>query len=74
MNVGERVLLTAAAAASVAEEVELESTGKPGGTLLGRAGSVAAVDGIVELEMFTGSFSIVFTGGLIDVEVFSGGS
>jgi hypothetical protein len=32
------------------------------------------VDKLVELEMFTGSFSIVFTGRLFELVRFSGGS
>ena len=57
-------VLTAAVAASVADEVGLESMGKPDGTLVGRLFIVDAgrVDDAVGLEMFTGSFSIAFTG------------
>jgi hypothetical protein len=65
-------------AASVADEVALESPNKFGGILFGIIVCVVVVvgivDNIVEFEMFTGSFSIVFTGGLVEIEIFSGGS
>jgi hypothetical protein len=68
-------MLTAAVAASVAEEVRLESPGATDGAL---GGIVVDVVGIVksvdELAMLTLSFSILFTGGLVEIEVFSGGS
>ncbi len=69
--------LTAAVAANVADEVALESFNRLGGILAGIAlitdvGGI--VDKFVELEILTGSFSIVFTGGFVELAIFSGGS
>ena len=71
-------MFTAAVAASVADEVALESADTNGGMLDGivvnAAGDADIAVDIGGLEMFIVSFSILFTGGLVAVEIFSGGS
>jgi hypothetical protein len=57
MNNKKKEILTAAAA-NIPNEVAL---GSPGGILAG-IDVVGIVDNVDALEMFTGSFSIVFTG------------
>lgn len=71
---------TATVAASVADEAAFDSLERLVGTLVGRvvltvvADVGGRLDNVVELEMLFDSFSIVFTGGLVEFEVFSGGS